>query len=236
MNWIKENWFKFDKQEGFVQIPILIAIVIGLVITGTASYIGVSKYTESKQVNTETLEERIEELEKQLENTATTSIEQGQEKQTENQTPTSIQNFFQTVSNPIPTTNQTQSTTGIDLCPNITGIQEVVPEGLRLYRETNTCITQREMDKLSEAEAEKRAKKEQCDEAKQDAVDIALEKEAALTEHNAILAEIQENSGGGLQSAVESNIQAENNRYSALIDSLNAQLVTANYLILQYCE
>lgn len=61
-----------EKKKGFIQIPVIVLVIVGLAIAGTASYIGVFKYTKNKQIDTSELEERIKELEDQLENDVST--------------------------------------------------------------------------------------------------------------------------------------------------------------------
>lgn len=68
MNWLKEN-------RGFISIPIIIAIVVGILAAGTAGYVGVTIYTGSKDTSEDELIQRIEDLEKQLESTPTSTEE-----------------------------------------------------------------------------------------------------------------------------------------------------------------
>lgn len=75
-----------------------------------------------------------------------------------------------------------------------------------------------------------------CQEAKANTVALAQQKEAALAEHNAKILQIQQNSSGMFGGGLESVIYQEGMRYQILENSLNAQLTTANYKVLQYCE
>ncbi len=75
-----------------------------------------------------------------------------------------------------------------------------------------------------------------CAESKSKAVSIAQQKEAALTEHNVKLSQIQQNSGGTFGGVLETEIQNENDRYQGVMNALDAQLTTTNYQIIQYCE
>lgn len=67
-------------ERGFISIPIIIAIVVGIFAVGGATYIGVTTYTESNDTNESELIKRIEELESKLDEkadvtTATTTEE-----------------------------------------------------------------------------------------------------------------------------------------------------------------
>jgi len=72
--WLKENWFVNTK--GFIQIPILIAIIIGVIVISGASYFGIRQYQNKQQANIlkSAVQKETEEVIKQ-DNQTTSTVE-----------------------------------------------------------------------------------------------------------------------------------------------------------------
>ena len=222
--------------KGFISIGIIVAVIVTAVVTAGAGY-GAYKYLETKE-NAPEIETEDQNKSPDIVGTTTESIEENTPNSVSGQTETKSNTNLVPQITPIQKAVQEpeQITPVEDKCPNISGIQEEIPQGLIFYRNENACMTESDIDALENAKAEAEAKEQNCSEAKQEAVNIAVAKQEALLEHQQNVAEIQSNPSGASAGAVASEVSQESARYNLLEESLNAQLTTVNYEIQLYCN
>lgn len=109
-----------------------------------------------------------------------------------------------------------------DKCSNIDGIQEIVPSDMLVFKEYG-CMTDREMDKIQEANRELNEQKElvkQCKNLSDEIQDLQADYATYSLETESYVLKIQ-NTGGGLSSGVQAEIN--NYRNSRLIKDTELQ-------------
>ncbi len=105
-------------QKGFIQTPLLIAIVVGILVLGGAGYWGVNQYQKSQQENI-VKEQQAQEQQKALEQAQSEIDKLKQESESAKQKQTQLEQTVKNVSTPVQNNDQITSK---ELAPYLTGV------------------------------------------------------------------------------------------------------------------
>lgn len=142
--------------RGFIQIPLLIAFLVGAVAFGGGGYYVANKVNHSSQAPIASVAMSVEAQASTTADIATTTEQIVQSEVVKSQ-PKKEQVVTGAAELPV-TPATVQATVAVDVCTNIEGIQSVAPYGMLISR-THGCLTEEALDKLNEADADAAAAK-----------------------------------------------------------------------------
>ncbi|RJQ33211.1 hypothetical protein C4568_04885 [Candidatus Parcubacteria bacterium] len=264
--------------RGFIQIPILIAVVISAAIFGGGGYLiaqNVSRAPAGQETSQSTVIATAPTVATTTPDTATSSIKSRTTVETPSNTEqkkttsTKIQSSATIVADPIAVPQSVsiadvclniegiQSTVPVgltsssnictatitvletqanDLCPNILGLQSSIPEGKTFYRNTQTCLTNSEIEEIENEIAAASATKESCQKAKDDMHAIQIQIQDVEDKYDALIAAARLNPDGKSGGAVEADVADLQRKESAELSPLESQRYRINNDYIYYCN
>lgn len=130
-----------------------------------------------------------------------------------------------------------------DYCPNINGIQSKIPDGKFLYKNTNQCLTENEIEKLediSSKEAQEKAQKLQieslCLSNKEKVVNLRKELSELYLKFQKDYDYMNNNSGGMLQSGLNDQLNKLDQKYNSDQNTIYSQINIAQAEVQLYCN
>jgi hypothetical protein len=122
-----------------------------------------------------------------------------------------------------------------DFCPNINGIQTKLPSGMIFYSNLGKCMTEAELNDLENEQSENDAKESDCDDAKEEKVDLNQEIYEINQHYSQLIAIAEQNPNGMCCGAVEQEVNRLNNLKYTETNPLYDRLLVVESEIGLYC-